>query len=146
MRKWLIVEVLVVALLVAPAAFHGRVAATETEDLKSTLGKIRAAMSIYYGDMEGKYPDKLEEVLSNPKYMRERPKILAVYAAVPGHGVMRVHTREDMMKIRNFGSSTYADDRGGWGYVNDPRSPEYGLVFINCTHREIRKKMIWKDL
>ncbi|MBI5246425.1 MAG: hypothetical protein HY923_04540 [Elusimicrobia bacterium] len=146
MKKWLIIELLFVAILVAPTAYHGRVAANETEDLKTQLGSIRAAMSIYYGDMEGKYPDKLERVIADPKYMPRPPRVFAVYANVPGRGVMRVHTREDMMKIRHFGSVKSADDLGGWGYVNDPKSPEYGLVFINCTHREVRRKMVWKDL
>ena len=146
MKKWLIIELLFVAILVAPTAYHGRVAANETEDLKTQLGTIRAAMSIYYGDMQGKYPDTLETVLKNSKYMSSRPQAIAVYANVPGRGVMRVHTREDMMKVRNFGSMRQADDRGGWGYVNDPSSPDYGLVFINCTHREVRRKMVWKEL
>jgi hypothetical protein len=26
------------------------------------------------------------------------------------------------------------NDAGGWGYVNDPKSPCFGHVFVNCTH------------
>ena len=146
MKKWLILELVFVAILVAPMAYHGRVVAIETDDLKTQLGSIRAALSIYYGDTQGHYPDKLETVLRDPKYMSHPPRVIAVYANVPGRGVMRVHTREEMMGVRNFASTKQVDDRGGWGYVNDPASPEYGRVFINCTHREIRRKLVWKDL
>ncbi|MBI5208944.1 MAG: hypothetical protein HY927_03115 [Elusimicrobia bacterium] len=29
-------------------------------------------------------------------------------------------------------------DTGKWGYVNDPASPDFGLVFIDCTHTDAK--------
>jgi hypothetical protein len=29
-------------------------------------------------------------------------------------------------------------DEGGWGYVNNPADPEFGRVFVNCTHTDAK--------
>ncbi len=33
-------------------------------------------------------------------------------------------------------SSVTAGDTGKWAYVNDPSCPEFGTVFIDCTHQD----------
>jgi hypothetical protein len=38
-------------------------------------------------------------------------------------------------KVRNA-SSPAVRDTGGWGYVNDPKSSDYGTVFIDCSHTD----------
>ncbi|MEI7529878.1 MAG: hypothetical protein WCK76_13160 [Elusimicrobiota bacterium] len=36
-------------------------------------------------------------------------------------------------------------DTGGWAYVNDPADPQFGLVYIDCTHRD-EKGRFWSEL
>ena len=143
MLKWLFFELLFLAVILGVPMLHARQAATQTEELRTELGVLRTALTIYYGDQQGKYPVNLGELTMYHKYLKRPPRGVDIYATVPGRGVMRVHTRQEMEKVSSFGSSKQADDTGGWGYVNDPRSPEYGLVFVNCTHREPKKKTLW---
>jgi len=35
-------------------------------------------------------------------------------------------------------------DSGGWAYVNDPKSPDFGLVYIDCSHRD-GKGRFWSE-
>ncbi|MBU2572681.1 MAG: hypothetical protein KKH28_01205 [Elusimicrobia bacterium] len=35
-------------------------------------------------------------------------------------------------------------DTGGWGYVNDPKSRDFGTVFIDCAHRD-EKGRWWSE-
>lgn len=93
---------------------------------KGNLGAIRSGLMIYYGDTEGNYPMSLEELV--PKYTDEIPS-----AKIPGH-------HEDSNEVTYYSGSDYIRenfrDTGGWGYVNDPASPEWGNVFVDCTHTD----------
>ena len=93
-------------------------------DLLGHLGEIRFALSHYYNDHHGVYPDRIEKPV--PKYLSAIP-----VAEVPDH-----HAPSRKVKIFPWIES---DDIGGWGYVADPSSKDYGQVFINCTHRHRRK-------
>lgn len=44
-------------------------------------------------------------------------------------------------KVRNA-SSLAVRDTGGWAYVNDPKSADYGTVFIDCAHTD-EKARYW---
>ncbi len=35
-------------------------------------------------------------------------------------------------------------DTGAWAYVNDPASPQYGLLYIDCAHRD-EKGRFWSE-
>lgn len=35
-------------------------------------------------------------------------------------------------------------DTGGWAYVSDPSSPEFGLVYIDCSHKD-EKSRSWSE-
>ncbi|MBI4803112.1 MAG: hypothetical protein HY796_11365 [Elusimicrobia bacterium] len=37
-----------------------------------------------------------------------------------------------------------AKDTGGWGYVNDPKSRDFGTIFIDCAHRD-EKGRSWSE-
>lgn len=41
-------------------------------------------------------------------------------------------------------SALRAEDTGGWGYVNDPGSRDFGTVFIDCLHRDERGRY-WSE-
>lgn len=35
-------------------------------------------------------------------------------------------------------------DSGGWAYVNGPKSPDFGLIYIDCSHRD-GKGRFWSE-
>jgi type II secretory pathway pseudopilin PulG len=35
-------------------------------------------------------------------------------------------------------------DTGGWAYVNDPKAPDFGLVYIDCSHKD-EKGRSWSE-
>ena len=59
----------------------------------------------------------------------------APYLKLPGH----IGTSS----VRNARSFSVADS-GGWAYVNDPADPAYGLVFIDCSHKD-EKGRFWSE-
>lgn len=93
---------------------------------KGNLGALRASLSIYYGDKEGVYPTDLLELTEGGKYLAVIPK-----AKTPNYHV-------DSPEVRYIGrlDDQAQRDAGGWGYVNDPESREFGKVFVNCTHTD----------
>lgn len=124
----------------------GWMAGSATESLAGNLGAVQSALSIYYGDHDGKCPETLDELWKDKRYL-ERPLGHAdVYAEVPGRGIARAHWYRDTAKVKVFASVKDADDSGGWGYVSDPRSPDYCAFFVNCTHENIRKGVPWNTI
>lgn len=97
---------------------------------KGNLGALRSAMSIYYGDMEGQYPAELQALTTDGKYL----------TTIPSARTPNFHA--DSAAVQNFDAMIDASqsDAGGWGYVNNPKSPDWGNVFINCTHTDTRGK------
>jgi hypothetical protein len=111
---------------------------------KSDLGTLRSALAIYYEDNEKHYPTSLD-VLTGPytvggktysgRYLREIPKVnlgksqrILIWCMEPHPTSTEVH----------YLASAEATDTGGWAYVNDPNSRDFGKIFINCTHVDLR--------
>ena len=97
---------------------------------KGNLGSIRSALSIHYGDYEGFYPYHPAALTAGGKYM----------AALPAAKTPNYHS--DSAKVRLGASGADLDDSGGWMYVADPASQEYGTVYVNCTHTDT-KGTVW---
>src|SRR5208283_4150277 len=70
---------------------------------KGNLGAIRSALSIYYGDMEGLYPQLVTALTINGKYLSSLPS-----AKAPNY-----HTDAS---VPNYAS--VSNDGGGWNYDN----------------------------
>jgi prepilin-type N-terminal cleavage/methylation domain-containing protein len=94
---------------------------------KGNLGSIRSALSIYYGDMEGQYPTNMNALTISGKYLSEVPK----------------------SKAPNYHSDTAAivhqvsaNDGAGWTYNSTVADPNFGVVWVNCTHTDT-KGSIW---
>lgn len=94
---------------------------------RGTLGTLRRALSIYYGDMEGVYPDDLSALTQSARYLRRMTP-----ARLPG-------SHADSSAVLNAAAP---DDAGGWVYNNVPGSLNYGTVRVNCTHTDI-KNAVW---
>lgn len=109
---------------------------------KQTLGRldtIRSSLRIYYSDMEGKYPASLEVLSEGGRYMPagDMPKA-DIFGKTKDDDFTHLH-KGSGTQVKLFRSPDDADDSGGWGYVADPASPDYGKVFVNCTHMYMGK-------
>lgn len=105
---------------------------------KGNLGAIRSALSIYYGDHQGRYPTNLSELTLEGRYLRSIPNAdTAVAGENPTSAVtiiMGVQTEEELIgKLK---------DTGGWAYVADSKSPLWGWLVVDCTHAD-SKGNLW---
>lgn len=127
--------VLILAVVAGPAfrSMRNLQRASGEGETKGGLGSLRAAASIYYGDKEGVYPQRLDELV--PQYVPGIPQTK-----------LHDHARSDAVEAYGAevctGSPEYGQeidasrlkDTGGWGYVSDPKAACYGTVFVDCTH------------
>lgn len=95
--------------------------------MRGNLGAVRSALSIYYGDLEGAYPEDLRALTVQGKYLTAIPKV-----KIPVHhwASAKVH------------AGPAPDDAGGWYYNNVPGDANIGTVLINCTHTDV-KGSVW---
>jgi prepilin-type N-terminal cleavage/methylation domain-containing protein len=96
---------------------------------KGNLGSIRGALSIYYGDLEGAYPDNLSALTISGKYLTSIPP-----AKAPNY-----HVDSSAITL-----ATAGDDAGGWLYNNVIGAQFYGQVYVDCTHTDT-KGSIWTN-
>lgn len=92
---------------------------------RGNLGALRSALSIYYGDMEGQYPDRLDSLTIAAKYIQALP-----YSNTnPYHKAYNVETRSATQPGVPYGN---------WWYNNVSGDANYGFVWVNCTHTDSR--------
>ncbi|MFH2202536.1 MAG: type II secretion system protein [Elusimicrobiota bacterium] len=91
---------------------------------KGNLGSIRSALSIYYADVLTQHPYEVGALTVNGRYLAEIPKT----------SLKEYHP--DSMSVLNVSSPNGIDDAGGWAYNNDATAPDYGNVWVNCTHTD----------
>jgi len=111
---------------------------------KGNLGAIRSALSIYYGENEGRYPGAVNDGASTsisrltPTYLDAMP---TVRLGGPGPAAHTNHTdTADVTAYRDTGYITKpapTSDNGQWGYWYNAGGAglqaTYAGVFINCT-------------
>src|SRR5579884_730209 len=90
---------------------------------KGNLGSIRGALSIYYGDLEGQYPNDMTSLTVSGKYL----------TSVPAAKAPNYHT--DTSVVYNQVSS---NDAAGWSYNNSTGDANMGTVYVNCTHTDTK--------
>jgi prepilin-type N-terminal cleavage/methylation domain-containing protein len=107
---------------------------------KGNLGTIRSALSIYYSDMEGLYPqqsvfgvtnDGLQSLMISGKYLAAIP-----YAKSPDY---HADTLAELDCLNAACSNL--NDAGGWFYHSYADS-NWGAIMINCTHTDT-KGTLW---
>ncbi len=127
-----VVMVFIIGILAAIAIpkFADLITLSKEGATRGSLGSLRSGLMVYYGETEGNYPMSLEELV--PKYLNEIPS-----AKTPEH-------HEDTDTVTYYSGSDYSRkdfrDTGGWGYVNDSTSPDWGALFVNCTHTDSKGK------
>ncbi|MBI5243420.1 MAG: type II secretion system protein [Elusimicrobia bacterium] len=129
-----LVELLIVLVImgillgIAAVKYAGLMRKANEGALQGNLGALRSALSIYYGDMAGKFPSSLDSLTANAKYLPAIPK-----ARAPDY-----HPESAAV------SAGVTDDASGWGYDNDPASSRFGTVWVNCTHTDT-KGSVWSS-
>ena len=100
---------------------------SEVGAVKANLWNLRNALAVYARDGTKNYPDSLDSILKTIPYL---PVDFLPYWPTP----YTTARHDGTMAVHYFRSFT-PDDSGGWGYVNEPTDPNFGKVFVNCTHR-----------
>ncbi|MDE1977392.1 MAG: prepilin-type N-terminal cleavage/methylation domain-containing protein [Elusimicrobia bacterium] len=123
-----IVELMVVVFIIGLLAvisipkFADLVKESNEGSTKGNLGAIRAAMSVYYGDTYGAYPQQIADLTIGGKYLG---------FTVPAAKTPYYH---DNSAAEHDASSV--NDMGGWFFDNVPSDQNYGTVLVNCTHTD----------
>lgn len=135
----LMIVVAIIGILAAIAIpqFAQLISKSQEGATKGNLGAIRSALSIYYGDTEGRYPERgtagavLAPLTYASKYMNTVPSAQLPRTTNNGQG----HSTTNAVA---GGVITGVGDSGGWLYDNGPTSPSWGAVVTQCTHSDLR--------
>lgn len=125
MRQWGIVSLMVLS------AVWGLLYADNEKDTQestlSGLGMLRSAVAIYYSDAEGVFPQNLDVLVQDKRYLVNIPA-----TALPEHKPSnKVTVKNGVSKAGKI------SDKGGWLY-----DPENGRVIVDCTHLD-PKGSVW---
>jgi len=96
---------------------------------RGNLGSLRSALTVYYGDMEGQYPDKLSALTIAGKYLS-----VIGPAKTPNY---HNDSSAELDALPNAGT-----DSGRWLYDNVAGDDNVGFLMIDCTHTDT-KGLIW---
>jgi len=134
-RGFTLIELMVVVLLVsilsvvtAPRLTALMVKSKEGAT-KTNLGMLRSAIQVYGADHEGAFPiDDLSSLSAGGKYL----------SGIPAANIYRNYRHASNSHI-NTGPdiSSSIDDSGGWSYVNDRNSADWGNIRVNCSHTDV---------
>jgi prepilin-type N-terminal cleavage/methylation domain-containing protein len=96
---------------------------------KGSLGALRSAITIYYGDMEGQYPSVLSTLTTSGKYMASIP-----VARTPNYHADTAADNEGSSVCP--GPTCGINDVGGWAYDNTYDDQYFGYMVVNCSHTD----------
>jgi prepilin-type N-terminal cleavage/methylation domain-containing protein len=132
----MIIIVAIIGILagIAVTRFGGVIDKSKEGATRGGLTSLRSALQIYYGDNTVFPSDDLTSLTENKKYLDNLPLV-----KLPG-------TTHPENRHVSVGASTAAalTDTGGWAYVNDPASPLFGTLLINCSHADSKDK-VWAE-
>lgn len=140
----LMIVVAIIGILAAIAVpkFADMVTKSKEASTKGSLGAVRSAVSIYYGDMEGEFPNNLYTSLTdNDKYMSSHQGLGNF--SVPKNGNGNPGHSSNTTRANNVvqvGAGGGASDAAGVLYFN--AGPRAGEVFVNCMHTDT-KGSLW---
>jgi len=122
----LMIVVAIVGILAAVALpkFTDLVRKSNEGATKGSLGALRNAISIYYGDMEGQFPATPLALTISGKYL----------AAVPAAKTPNYHQESALPLLAN--QAALFSDAGGWVYDNNDHDNLYGGIWVNCSHTD----------
>ncbi|NLO92619.1 MAG: prepilin-type N-terminal cleavage/methylation domain-containing protein [Elusimicrobia bacterium] len=130
----LMIVVAIIGILAAVAIpkFAGLINKSKEGSTKGSLGAIRSALTVYYGDAEGRYPtDNLASI--QPHYLTTLPN-----AKVP----QLTGAAADSNAVSAASTAAYVTNAGGWAYANDYTESAWGTLVVNCTTTD-SKGTLW---
>jgi len=126
----IVVAIIGILAAIAMTRFAGVIDRSKEGATRGGLISVRSALDIYYGDNTFYPTDDLDSLTEQGRYLSNLPIV-----KLPGTG----HPENRHVTVGSS-STTAVTDTGGWVYINDPDSPAYGLVLINCTHLDAQGK------
>lgn len=100
---------------------------TQEGAAKANLIVLRSAIRIYYSDNDGQYPSNLGILTSGTK---------SYIANIPGILIPPYHP--ESIAESDGTAATAGNDAGGWAYINDSNDPNFGNLWVNCTHTDTK--------
>ena len=136
----LMIVVAIIGILAAIAIpkFAELIRKSKEGSTKGQLGTLRSALSIYYADNEGQYPDGGVKV--NPSTVLLDALIPVYISALPNSEIPSYHAASAQV-YNHETSSNHTHDFGYWGYdgVSSPSvDSDHGKLFIWCTHTDTK--------
>jgi len=130
----LMIVVAIIGILAAIAIpqFANLVSKSQEGRTKANLGTIRSALSIYYGDTEGWYPNAATNNLASLSISNRYLQV------VPNSDLPKTTTNVGHQAVNTENDSSTPLDTGGWNYDNTNGSNTWGKVVVNCLHKDQR--------
>jgi len=141
----LMIVVAIIGILAAVAIpkFADLVTKSKEAAVKGTLGAVRSAISIYYGDQEGYYASNLFDGLSTGN------KYMPTMSNIPSLGAYVIPKTNTTLGNPGHTGGTYSNLSAAAGVgsaYNDTTALNYntatGDVGVNCTHNDT-KSVVW---
>jgi type II secretory pathway pseudopilin PulG len=126
---------------IAVPKFADMVTKSKEASAKGSLGAVRSAVSIYYGDMEGEFPGNLYDGLTSADKYMSAAQGLGNFT-IPKNGTYSAPGHSSVITVAANvaqGSGPASDAAGVYYFDNGTRR---GEVFINCTHKDT-KGSVW---
>ena len=127
----IVVAIIGVLAAIAVPKFAGLLRNSAEANGKGNLVGLRSALSIYYADMEGVFPSALPDLTVSSKYLAAIPATKTPYY----HGDSSAETDGTIGAI---------GDASGWLYDNTTTDPNFGVVYVDCTHTDT-KGSVWSS-
>jgi prepilin-type N-terminal cleavage/methylation domain-containing protein len=125
----LIVTIIGILAAIAVPQLSGLIRKTQEAATKSNLGALRAAISHYMVDNDGRYPADNLQSLVDGGYINKIPNV----RTPPYHPGGNV--------VEGGSVSGWAASPAHWYYFNNPNEPMwYGHIVVNCSHPDLKGK------
>ncbi|MCD6413251.1 MAG: type II secretion system protein [Elusimicrobia bacterium] len=133
----LMIVVAIIGILAAVAIpkFANLIRKSKEAATKGSLGALRSAISIYYGDQEGTYPTTLENDLV-PTYISEIPTAKTGISTIADSN--DVDYQNDGSGYQGIGSG----GEGGWMYDQATSGASAGQVWVDSTQFDTKGNRI----
>lgn len=155
-RGFTLVELAIVVAIIAILAtmtipqYASLLARSQEATTKGNLAVLRSALSLYYSDNMGIYPDNsVNTVLSDGKYLTHVP-----VAYLPNTTLNIGHKTRNSIAVGSFAGGggplrnlisdpqLFGAGPTGWIYDWGKDDAQYGLILVNCKHSDM-KNQLW---